>query len=66
MSQPLSPDKAMMRRHSAAMKIIDQVDRHERVLLLGYVTGLIDAPLLDATEAEIDAVEEEERVLVSV
>lgn len=38
MSGP-TPDKQLLRRHLAAMKIVHELDEQDRVLLLAYVVG---------------------------
>jgi hypothetical protein len=35
------PDPVIQRRHEAAMEVVQHVDKDERILLLGFVTGLI-------------------------
>jgi hypothetical protein len=47
------PDPVIQRRHDAAMDIVHYVDQDERILLLGFVTGLIPAsPEFERLEAE--------------
>ena len=50
------PDPVVQRRHDAAMELVHFVDVDDRILLLGYVTGLVpvSAELL-RLEAEEEA-----------
>ena len=50
--QDPKPSAVLLRRHLAAMRIIDQVHPRERIDLLGYVTGLLPSPLLDRAEQD--------------
>ena len=50
------PDTVIQRRHEAAMDLIDYVAPEDRILLLGYVTGLVPVSMeLLRLEAEEDA-----------
>jgi hypothetical protein len=47
------PDPVIQRRHEAAMEVVPYVDTEERILLLGFVTGLIPpSPEFERLEAE--------------
>jgi hypothetical protein len=47
------PDPVIQRRHEAAMEVVQHVGEDQRILLLGYVTGLIPlSPDLERYEAE--------------
>ena len=50
------PDTVIQRRHEAAMDLVHYVDAEDRILLLGYVTGLVPVSMeLLRLEAEEDA-----------
>jgi hypothetical protein len=47
------PDPVVQRRHEAAMEVIHHVGEEDRILVLGYVTGLIPpSPEFERLEAE--------------
>lgn len=48
------PDMVIQRRHEAAMELAPFLDIEDRILLLGYVSGLIPvSPEFERLEAEI-------------
>lgn len=50
----LSPSKALMKRHEKAIELVPRVQQQDRILLLGFVVGLLRSPELERLEAERD------------